>query len=388
MRGLLKIPPLLLSLVAINLFGHIALSGGRVSSSLFALESGYPEAVVGALISLYGLLPMFLSITVGRWVDRIGPFIPMRAGMISVAAGIALPAIVPQVPTLFATAALCGLGFMIVSLSAQHSVGCLCGESTTNRVAYFGWLSLGHSTSGILGPLIVGFVIDLGSYRTAFIALALSACVALFLVISQRAAFSALHISKPRPASDNIWTLVREPTIRRIYIVGILIAISWDLFIFLMPILGHRRQLSASTIGTILAAFAAGTFSIRLITVHLAHLFTEWRILRTAIVVIVVVYVALPLTQSVPLLLICAFILGAAVGSSQPNMLSLLHAAAPSGRGAEAIGLRGTLANASMVAVPLLFGATAASLSLAPMFWTVAVLVGIALPLAHRETQK
>ncbi|MES2356110.1 MAG: MFS transporter [Pseudomonadota bacterium] len=388
MKSALNIPPLLFSLVAINLFGHIALSGGRVSSSLFALENGYPEAVVGALISLYGLLPMLLSITVGRWVDRIGSFVPMRLGMISVVIGIALPGIFPQVTTLFATAALCGLGFMIVSLSAQHSVGCLCGESTTNRVAYFGWLSLGHSTSGILGPLIVGFIIDLGSYQAAFIVLASSACVALLLVLSQKAAFSALHVHKPRLASDNILTLIREPTIRRIYIVGILIAISWDLFIFLMPILGHRRHLSASAIGTILAAFAAGTFSIRLITVHLAHLFTEWRILRTAIVVIVIVYVALPLTQSIPLLLTFAFVLGAAVGSSQPNMLSLLHAAAPSGRGAEAIGLRGTLANASMVAVPLMFGATAASFSLAPIFWTVAVLVGIALPLAHRGTQK
>src|SRR5439155_1508707 len=79
-----------------------------------------------------------------------------------------------------------------------------------------------------------------------------------------------------------------------------------------------------------------------------------------------------------------AFILGAAVGCSQPNMLSLLHALAPPGRGAEAVGLRASFGNASGVFVPFVFGATAASLGVVPVFWAVAMLVAAALPAAHR----
>jgi len=362
------------------------MSGGRVCTSLYALHSGASEFLVGLMIGLYGLLPMALSLTVGRWVDRIGPFVPMRLGMFAVTLGIAAPAILPSINTLFITASLCGLGFMVVALSAQHAVGCLCHDAE-NRVAYFGWLALGHSASGILGPVIVGFAIDLFGFTAGFALLAVSAAISLLLVILNKAGLRSLH---PEPLSNerhNVWTLVEQPTMRRIYIVGILVAISWDLFTFLMPILGHREHLSASAIGAILASFAVGTFSIRLVMARLATRFTEWQMLRAAIVIIVIVYLTLPIVQSRPLFFMLAFMLGASVGCSQPNMLSLLHAAAPPGRSAEAIGLRGMLANASMVAVPLLFGATAASVGLLPMFWTVAALVATALPVANRAVR-
>jgi len=120
---------------------------------------------------------------------------------------------------------------------------------------------------------------------------------------------------------------------------------------------------------------------------HLARRLTEWQILRAAILVIVIVYLLLPLTHAVPLFFALAYILGAAVGCSQPNMLSLLHAIAPPGRGAEAVGLRATFGNASGVFVPFLFGATAATLGVVPVFWGVAMLVASALPAAHRASR-
>jgi MFS family permease len=382
-----SLPPLLLPLVALNLFAHIAISGGRVTSALYALNAGASEFLVGALIGLYGLLPMLLALSMGRWVDRVGPFVPMRAGVVLVATGVALPAMLPHIATLFATAALCGLGFTIVSVAAQHSVGRLQQDSVTHRVANFGWLALGHSTSSVLGPIIVGIVIDRVGYASAFAALAASAAVSLAVVLKYRTQLRALHMDKPHETRPDVWTLVGQPAMRRIYIVGALLAISWDLFAFLIPILGHRRQLSASTIGAILAAFAAGTFGVRLIMAWLARRFAEWHILRAAIIVIVAIYLLVPLTPSVPLLFAFAFILGTAVGCSQPNMLSLLHASAPRGRGAEAVAVRNMLGSASSVFVPFLFGATAASLGLVPVFWSVAALVAAAFPAAHRASR-
>ena len=379
-----NIPPLLLPLIAINLFGHIALSGGRVTTSLYALEAGSPEVLVGVLIGLYGFLPMILSLTVGRWIDHRGPFIPMRIGMVSVIVGISLPVFIPHVATLFATAVLCGTGFMMVSLSAQYSVSHLDREPTANRVAHFGWLALGHSASGVLGPTIVGITIDHIGYKAAFAVLVASAGIALLIIVMHRSGLATLRAQHQHTAHRNIRTLVADPSIRRIYIVGVLVAIAWDLFTFLMPILGHRQQFSASTIGAILSAFAAGSFVIRLVTSRLSMRFTEWQILRAAIVVIVMVYVAFPLTTSAPLLFALSFTLGAAVGCGQPNVLSLLHATTPPGRGAEAVGFRSMLNNASTVVVPLIFGATAASLGLFPIFWSMAALVAMALPVTHR----
>src|SRR5438105_12943620 len=98
------LPPLLLPLVCINLFGHIALSGGRVTTSLYALQTGSSELLVGMLIGVYGVLPMLGALAMGRWVDRVGPFVPMRAGIAAVVVGVVLPVIVPGVPTLVLTA--------------------------------------------------------------------------------------------------------------------------------------------------------------------------------------------------------------------------------------------------------------------------------------------
>ena len=38
-----RFPPFLLPLILINLTGHMALSGGRVSGSLYVLKTGNPE---------------------------------------------------------------------------------------------------------------------------------------------------------------------------------------------------------------------------------------------------------------------------------------------------------------------------------------------------------
>lgn len=378
---------LLLSLVAINLFGHMAISGGRVASSLYALKAGLPISSVGLLIALYGLLSMFFCLPIGRWIDRSGPFLPMLLGIIAVTSGLLLPIVNSHPVVLLATAILCGTGFMMVALSAQHCIGNLFNEDAPSRITAFGWLALGHSTSGIVGPFLVGIIIDLGNFKTAFALLVVCAIISLLLVQLNEKQLKMIVMQRSPIKIHKVWTLINTVQIRRIYIVGILVAIPWDLFIFLMPILGHQQNLSASVIGSILSALALGTFSIRLITARWGHHFSEWYILRIAVVTIVVVYLALPLTTSAYLLFLLSFILGMAVGSSQPNMLSLLHTAAPPGRGAEAIGLRGTFANASGVIVPLLFGVTLTSTGALPIFWGVAAIVSIALPLAHKEAQ-
>ena len=101
-------------------------------------------------------------------------------------------------------------------------------------------------------------------------------------------------------------------------------------------------------------------------------------------VVITLVFIALPWLSLAPLLMGAGIVFGAAVGMSQPNMLSLLHNAAPSGRGGEAVGLRSVLSNGCSVAVPLAFGAALSSVSVSTLLYAGAVLFGIGVYPAHR----
>ena len=63
--------------VVLNALGHLAFVGARMTTTLFALELGASEAAVGVLMSLFALLPMLLSVSAGRLIDRIGPRRPL-----------------------------------------------------------------------------------------------------------------------------------------------------------------------------------------------------------------------------------------------------------------------------------------------------------------------
>jgi len=149
-------------------------------------------------------------------------------------------------------------------------------------------------------------------------------------------------------------------------------------------VLGTRLGFSASIIGSVFSLFALGTFVSRAVMPWLSGRFREWQIMRAAMVVIALVFVCLPWASAAAAFMVLGFLFGCSVGLSQPNMLSLLHAATPKGRGGEALGLRALVGNGSSVLVPITFGLVVGPLGVAPLLWAGAAFIGSALPSAHR----
>jgi MFS family permease len=87
------------------------------------------------------------------------------------------------------------------------------------------------------------------------------------------------------------------------------------------------------------------------------------------------VYLLFPFSQSMVTLAALSFCLGLGLGGGQPVVMSLLHTHAPPGRMGEAAGVRMSLVQSMSVAVPLLFGAVGSTLGLAPVFWSVGMLL-------------
>jgi predicted MFS family arabinose efflux permease len=179
--------------------------------------------------------------------------------------------------------------------------------------------------------------------------------------------------------------LLRNPEMRQIYIIAILLAAAWDLFIFVTPIQGSKLGLSASTIGLILGAFSAATFAVRLAMPWISRRYNEWHVLTSALILAVISYGIFPFMQQSYSLMAVAAILGLALGSSQPNVLSLLHNVAPPGRAGEAIGIRTTISNANQVVIPLAFGAAGTALGLFAVFWGISAMIGLGVPIAWRK---
>ncbi|HEY8607434.1 MAG TPA: MFS transporter [Noviherbaspirillum sp.] len=378
----------LLQLILIALTAHTALAGARVTTSLYALSLHASEFTVGILIALFALFPMLLAVKAGRLVDRAGIRGPMLGGAIAVAAGCALPGLVPGLSMLHVAALLVGTGFMVIQVAAQHTVGAI--SSDDRRVANFSWLALGFSISGFCGPVIAGFVIDHARFASAYLVFAVAGACAFMLCATAGIRVGNGARGSGPTSKQHVFQLLRDPELMRVYIVGTLLSSAWELFTFVMPIHGTRIGFSASTIGLILGCFSVATFVVRLAMPWLSRRHGEWRILAVALAMAAVAYALIPLMRQAATLAVVAAGLGLAVGASQPNMLALLHRHAPEGRGAEAVGLRVMIGNACQVFLPLAFGGAGAALGLAPVFWGMSALIGAGVPLARareRATQ-
>lgn len=363
--------------------GHVALTGARVATSLYALSMQASEFTVGVLIALFALLPMIFAVPMGRLIDRIGIKKPMTSGCISISIGCAIAGIASGLSALYLAVVLIGTGFMAIHIGSQHAVGAM--SSVETRSGNFGWLALAFSVSSFLGPVIAGLVIDHVNFATAYMICCGFALLAVGFALSGNLDRIKLIGHEPRSASGNTLDLLRDPEMRRIYLVGILLASAWDLFNFVIPIQGARMGFSASTIGLVLGCFSIATFTIRLAMPWIARYYTEWQVLTAALILAVISYVMLPFMQQPASMMAAAGALGLALGSSQSNVLTLLHHAAPAGRAGEAIGIRATIGNTCQVVMPLAFGAAGATLGLFTVFWGIGAMIGTGIPIAWRK---
>lgn len=372
----------LFQLIVISIAAHVALAGARVTSSLHAISQQASELTIGFLIALFALFPMVFGVSMGRWIDRIGIKRPMRLGCLAVAAGCALCG-VGGLTTLFFAVPLIGTGFMAVHIGSQHAVGALSTMET--RSANFSWLSLGFSASSFAGPIIAGLLIDYTGFATSYFVCCGFALLSVAMIARGHLDGIRLH-AQTKPANYRArFELLHEPEMRRIYFASVLLAAAWDLFTYLAPIQGSKMGLSASMIGLVFGAFSAATFAVRLAMPWLKRRYSEWQVLTGALVTATFCYLAFPFAHSALPMMCIAAILGAALGSSQPNVLALLHQTAPRGRGGEAIGVRATIGNASQVTLPLLCGAVGAAMGPFAVFWGMSMVIASGILPAWRK---
>jgi MFS family permease len=356
--------------VALNALGHLAFVGARMTTTLFALQLGASEATVGTLMALFALVPMLLSVSAGRLIDRVGPRAPLALGLAALAAGTALPFLLPYVETLYLSCTLIGTAFLYVHIAMNSVFGA--HGSPEQRAVNFSWLAIGFSISNSIGPLVAGFAIDLLGHARAFLVLGAFPLLALVLLALRARPLPRPERGTGAPGRRDVFDLLRIAGLRRTFIVSGLLAMGWDLYTFLVPLYGARIGLAAATIGAIMSTFALATFAVRLAMPVLVKRLRQWAVIASALAISGGSYLLFPLVTEVPLLMLLSFVLGLGLGSAQPMIMSLLYESSPPGRQGEAVGLRTLLLNGSHTLIPILSGALSAAAGTAPVFWLLA----------------
>jgi MFS family permease len=382
--------------IVLMVLTHSAYGATRLALSLTALAWHLPTVVIGIVLSLISIVPMVVSIWVGRWLDRVGTYKPLLIGAVGLLVGVALPRLWPTSTALFLSSALMGTSFLLCHMSGQQMTGLI--ADGPQRTKHFGWLAVGFSISGFVGPMLAGYVIDYVGHLDAFVAAALLVVVAITLILGLKArlTYKTPNIQSPAVSKENEvggglsltgLGLLRDPSLARLYLCVVLISSAWDTHQFLVPIHATKEGLSASQIGLVMGSFAVATLIVRLLLPRFVGKLSHWQLLAIVLFIAAFSFAVYPLLPGALGMMAVSFILGLGLGCGQPIVMASLYETAPKGQVGEAAGLRQSLINATQTILPILFGSAGTLLTgltaitglvvtgsiFAPLFWLFSV---------------
>lgn len=149
---------------------------------LYAVSLGVGAQWLGVLMALPGIFPVVLALPAGRWVDAMGAsrwFLLGLVGLTFAPLGVVL---FPGVAALAASRLLLGFFYIFFTLASQSLVAALGNGRSheTNFAVHSTWLAGGR----MVGPVLVGMIIDAAGYRVGY--------AAVVVVLLGSAAFGAL----------------------------------------------------------------------------------------------------------------------------------------------------------------------------------------------------
>ena len=367
----------LLALIVGQLGMHSAMAGLRLAAPLQLLREGQSAWTVGLVLALFAAAPVMLALPAGRLADRLGYHRPVYLAVLLsligclLAIGSTFVAGASHLALLCAAASATGAGTNIGMLTIQRTAG-VAARDSIDRVRIFSWLGVAPSFSNVIGPVAAGLMIDSQGFRAAFVLLLLMATLLSARYVPRLPSAGVM----PRAAGHTAWSLLQAPGLRRLLLVNWLLAMCWDVHTFAVPVLGHERGFSASTIGLILGSFTLSVTAVRLLLPWLAHRLSEVTVVRLAMAGTGIVFIAYPLAPNAWVMAGLAVLLGITLGCVAPMVMSMLHHLTPDNRHGESLAFRSMAMNLSSTLMPLLFGATGALVGAAALFWVVGGAVG------------
>lgn len=355
------------------LLNFTAFMGCRVLMSLFAIELGASTAAIGVLISLFALFPFLLSVYAGKVIDRFGSHLPAQLGTALSAIGFSIPWLFPALPALYLSATIIGLSFVFISLAIQNLSST--ARDAGVRARDVSLVSLGFALSGLLGPLVTGYIIDHQGHVFAYFLLTVLAIAATAGWIGSRRFVTDSHARGAAAAPTDIRELLGLGHLRRTVVVSGLVVAGVDLYNFYMPIYGHSVGLSATMIGIVFGANSVAVLIVR----GLLPRFTRWlgedRVMSYSMYLAGAVFVLIPAFKEAAPLMLLSFVLGLGLGCGQPLSILMTYNRAPAGRSGEALGVRFTVVNFTHMAIPLMFGTLGSALGVIAVFFSNAALM-------------
>jgi len=351
---------LLAPLLAHVVITHMVVGVVRVTISYRTIELGLPVVWLGIISAGFAILPIFLALQIGRYIDRGHDAHAAWIGStIILLACVALWAWPTSAVHLLVFTIVLGTGHMFLMASQQMlTVRC---ANARGRDAAFGHFMVAVSVGQGLGPFIVGLV---GGAATVpptgplFVIGVVTAALCMAIAFAIRPA--------PQPAGHeargavSLVALLRRPGMLAVLTASVVTVTAGDLLVIYLPLLGAERSIDASHIGNLLmvrsmAALVARLFYARLI-LRMGRL--PLTLVSTFVGAAAFVLMAVP---SLPVMYVATIAIGVGLGIASTLTLSgIVEVAPPEARGT-AMSLRITGNRIGLMFMPFVAGVVAAA---------------------------
>lgn len=356
-------------MIVLSLLAYSAMMGSRVAVSLTALKLTDSTLVIGALVGMFSLLPIFLGLSAGRLVDRFGVKRPLLGASLVALGGLLLPFLSFNVWALGISSAAVGASFMMSALALTNAGAMIGGVEVRTR--NISWIFLGNSAGMALGPMLAGFGIDQIGHRATFLMLAaLPALSVAIMALAQH--LLPGHHGSGKPSSGNLLENLRSPHLRAMIFSNVLISACLEVFYMFVPLHATRVGISASVVGVIMSCAFVANFTMRSLMPALLRRMGEGALLGLIFCVAATSIGLFSWFSAPAMLMALAAGVGLCHGVAVPILSSLIFTASPDGRQGEVAGVRAIAMSGAVGVAQLGAGGLSGLIGIAPVMLLVA----------------
>ncbi len=334
----------------------------RVTTSYRVLELELPVVWLGAISATFALLPVFLAVLVGRYIDRGHDARAAKIGSALMLAGaVGLRYFSPSAAGVLGFTAVLGVGHLL--LMASHQMLCVRAAGDGNRDTMFANFLIANGIGQGLGPFLVGWIGGAAKVpETApLFTIGLAVTAASFLISLSLPAAPRKAVGAKGQSAAAVGELMRIPGFVVSLIASIITITAQDLIVIYLPLLGAERAIDVHYIGTALtvrsiAAIVSRVFYSRLIEGLGRVPLTLWSMSLSG-----AAYASLGATNSIAMMYVAAAILGLGLGIATTLSLTSVLDLSPVTARATALSLRITGNRIGQVTLPFLASFVAAA---------------------------
>ncbi len=353
----------------------------RVSTSYHVIELELPVFWLGAISATFALLPVFLAVVVGRFIDRGHDALCARIGSSFVAvSAVGLCFFSPTAVMILCFTALLGVGHLC--LMASHQMLCVRATGEGSRDAMFGNFLIATGLGQALGPFVVGLVGGAAKVPETH---------PLFLV-GLVMAFGALLISFAIPKAKGVARdakeiapipvreLFRIPGFTISLVASVMTMTSQEITVIYLPLLGAEHSIDVSDIGLILMTRSGASVLARLFYARLVSIVGRVQLTLLSMTLAGLSYAALGFPLTTFMMYVVAGFMGMGLGIATTLSLTNVLELAPYTARATALSLRITGNRIGQVSLPFMASFLAAATGARGVFAVIGVsLIGSAL---------